>query len=318
MGRAVAGARVAARRRRAGGRRRPRRVRHADRVLDLRHVDQLQAAGRPRRRSPNGSSSCCRRPARRAPASSSVDAPTRSGPSTLSFSVSLADGHIVPNTTFVARWRVTDADGKTWVGPPVSQTYADDAGRLEDAEGQARHGSLVRGRRRVRPAGAEDRRRRGRPDVAAPRRDRDRPDRLLHLRRPGQVLRRAGAGDPRERRRRGPRRHPDDVRPDHAGRDQRQLGVDRRPARADPPRLRHGDEEPVPRAAALAERGPGGLSLGGLRLELPQPGRERGEGRLDHAARRPGRRVPDDPRPVLPGVRRERLRGRLDRREQGP
>ena len=54
-----------------------------------------------------------------------VDAPTRSGSSTLSFDVSLADGHIVPNTTFVARWRVTDADGKTWVGPPVSQTYAD-------------------------------------------------------------------------------------------------------------------------------------------------------------------------------------------------
>jgi len=54
-----------------------------------------------------------------------VDAPTRSGSSTLSFNVSLADGHIVPNTTFVARWRVTDADGKTWVGPPVSQTYAD-------------------------------------------------------------------------------------------------------------------------------------------------------------------------------------------------
>ena len=54
-----------------------------------------------------------------------VDAPTKSGSSTLSFNVSLADGHIVPNTTFVARWRVTDADGKTWHGPPVSQTYAD-------------------------------------------------------------------------------------------------------------------------------------------------------------------------------------------------
>jgi len=54
-----------------------------------------------------------------------VDAPTKSGSSTLSFNVSLADGHIVPNTTFVARWRVTDADGKTWLGPPVSQTYAD-------------------------------------------------------------------------------------------------------------------------------------------------------------------------------------------------
>jgi hypothetical protein len=54
-----------------------------------------------------------------------VDAPTRAGPATLSFNVSLADGHIVPNTRFTARWRVTDANGKTWVGPPVSQTYAD-------------------------------------------------------------------------------------------------------------------------------------------------------------------------------------------------
>jgi hypothetical protein len=54
-----------------------------------------------------------------------VDAPQRTGPTTLSFSVSLADGHIVPNTTFTARWRVSDANGKTWVGPPVTQTYAD-------------------------------------------------------------------------------------------------------------------------------------------------------------------------------------------------
>jgi hypothetical protein len=54
-----------------------------------------------------------------------VEAPTKAGHSTLSFDVALADGHIVPNTKFTARWRVTDANGKTWVGPPVSETYAD-------------------------------------------------------------------------------------------------------------------------------------------------------------------------------------------------
>jgi hypothetical protein len=54
-----------------------------------------------------------------------VEAPRQTGPATLSFNVSLADGHIVPNTTFTARWRVTDANGKAWVGPPVTQTYAD-------------------------------------------------------------------------------------------------------------------------------------------------------------------------------------------------
>jgi hypothetical protein len=54
-----------------------------------------------------------------------VDTPTRTGSNTLNFSVDLADGHIVPNTTFTAQWRVTDADGKAWLGPKVSETYAD-------------------------------------------------------------------------------------------------------------------------------------------------------------------------------------------------
>jgi hypothetical protein len=54
-----------------------------------------------------------------------VDPPTRSGPATLDFSLALADGHIVPNTTFTAQWRVTDADGMAWVGPSVTETYAD-------------------------------------------------------------------------------------------------------------------------------------------------------------------------------------------------
>jgi Peptidase MA superfamily len=54
-----------------------------------------------------------------------VDAPTRAGSTTLTFALSLADGHIVPNTKFTAQWRVTDEDGTQSVGPPVSVTYAD-------------------------------------------------------------------------------------------------------------------------------------------------------------------------------------------------
>ncbi len=52
--------------------------------------------------------------------------PDGSGEKVLGFKLSISDGHIVPNTTFVARWRVTDADGKVWVGPPVTHLYADD------------------------------------------------------------------------------------------------------------------------------------------------------------------------------------------------
>ena len=62
--------------------------------------------------------------------------------------------------------------------------------------------------------------------------DRDGAGRLLHLRRPGRVLRRARAGHPRERRRPGRRRHPDAVRADPAERDRRRVGRHRRPARA--------------------------------------------------------------------------------------
>lgn len=55
-----------------------------------------------------------------------VETTSGSGKQVLTFDVQLDAGHIVPNTTFEARWRVTDADGKTWLGPPVTHTYADD------------------------------------------------------------------------------------------------------------------------------------------------------------------------------------------------
>ena len=46
-------------------------------------------------------------------------------PSQLTFELREADGHIVPNTTIRAHWRLLTADGRTSVGPVVSVTYAD-------------------------------------------------------------------------------------------------------------------------------------------------------------------------------------------------
>ena len=48
------------------------------------------------------------------------------GASTLDYRVDLTGGHVVPNTTFTARWRVTDDSGATWLGPPERHTYDDD------------------------------------------------------------------------------------------------------------------------------------------------------------------------------------------------
>ena len=45
---------------------------------------------------------------------------------TLTYTMDLANGGVVPNTTFTARWRVVDPTGTAWLGPTVSHTYADD------------------------------------------------------------------------------------------------------------------------------------------------------------------------------------------------
>lgn len=66
-----------------------------------------------------------RTPGAPGPTAFEVEAPA-SGDRTLRYEVDLTEGHIVPNTTFVARWRVTDADGKAWLGPATTHTYADD------------------------------------------------------------------------------------------------------------------------------------------------------------------------------------------------
>jgi hypothetical protein len=47
------------------------------------------------------------------------------GSQTLSNVIKIADGHVYPNTTFQARWRITDSDGTQELGPSVSLTYAD-------------------------------------------------------------------------------------------------------------------------------------------------------------------------------------------------
>ncbi len=60
---------------------------------------------------------------------------------------------------------------------------------------------------------------------------------------------------------------------------ERRVGGHRDPARAHAPGVRHGHEEPVPRAAALAERGPRGLPRPGLWLRGSRVRRGRGAGR---------------------------------------
>jgi hypothetical protein len=41
----------------------------------------------------------------------------------------------VPNTTFTARWRVTDDTGKAWLGPAIRHTYDDDRFRWRSLDG---------------------------------------------------------------------------------------------------------------------------------------------------------------------------------------
>jgi len=54
-----------------------------------------------------------------------VPAPA-AGSSTLDYRADLANGSVVPNTRFTARWRVIDDSGEIWLGPPLSHTYVDD------------------------------------------------------------------------------------------------------------------------------------------------------------------------------------------------
>ncbi len=64
-----------------------------------------------------------------------VEPRAATGAQTLHFEVDLTTGHIVPNTTFTARWRVTDSDGRAWLGPEVTHTYADERVNWTTLEG---------------------------------------------------------------------------------------------------------------------------------------------------------------------------------------
>jgi peptidase MA superfamily protein len=48
------------------------------------------------------------------------------GSSTLDYRIDLTGGHIVPNTTFIVRFRVVDGSGTAWLGPAIRHTYDDD------------------------------------------------------------------------------------------------------------------------------------------------------------------------------------------------
>ena len=64
-----------------------------------------------------------------------ADAPS-SGSSTLDYRVDLAEGHVVPNTPFTVRFRVTTGSGTAVTGPPIQHTYADDRYRWKTLEGK--------------------------------------------------------------------------------------------------------------------------------------------------------------------------------------
>jgi Peptidase MA superfamily len=59
------------------------------------------------------------------PLAAEVPAPTCCAATTLRHTLAETDGHLVPNTRFSARWRVTASDGTATLGPETSILYAD-------------------------------------------------------------------------------------------------------------------------------------------------------------------------------------------------
>src|SRR4029453_13099577 len=47
----------------------------------------------------------------------------------------LSNGQVVPNTTFTATWRITTADRKTLLGPPIRVAYDDDRFKWQTLNG---------------------------------------------------------------------------------------------------------------------------------------------------------------------------------------
>ena len=316
-GRIVAGARRRARARAASRRRRP-DVRRGDRDGHVRRGHRRRAAGDPARgRGPRrgGRSNRAGRahvPGRGPESRASARRPSATGTRRRSAACS--------------RTRASSSGSgsrSTTVGSSTARRRRS-ATRTTGSRGGRSRATLVRvhwvrGRRRVRAAGARDRRARGRGCDGAARRRGDRADRLLRLRRSRGVLRRPRA---RPCRRTSAGIALAEIRTlfaqHRAGRGERSLGRHRHPARADPPRLRHGHPEPVPRAAPLAERGPRRLPGPGLRLRRPGGGRGRRAVRRAHAAARARRALPDDGPAVQPRLRRERVGDRLPHPDARP
>ncbi len=71
--------------------------------------------------------------------------PTTSGASTLDYQLDMSAGNIVPNTTFTGRWRVTDATGKAWLGPPLKHVYVDDRFAWQSLDGNVVRVHWVKG-----------------------------------------------------------------------------------------------------------------------------------------------------------------------------
>ena len=65
-----------------------------------------------------------------------LPASTPSGASTLDYRVDLAEGHVVPNTPFSVRFRVTLTSGSSIMSPPIRHTYEDDRYRWKTLEGK--------------------------------------------------------------------------------------------------------------------------------------------------------------------------------------
>jgi Peptidase MA superfamily len=66
-----------------------------------------------------------RAPGALGPVAIEVATPACCGTTTLSYTLAESDGHLVPNTRFTARWRVTAGDGSQTLGPETSILYSD-------------------------------------------------------------------------------------------------------------------------------------------------------------------------------------------------
>ena len=269
-------------------------VRRGDGDRDVRRVASTSSSRRRSRATPRASRGG--RPCRRGAAerSSPRSRRPRPGATTLRYTYETPFGSLYPNTRVELGFRVTFDDGRVDRQPDDDDPLRGRPVRVADARGRARARPLGRGRRRVRAAGARrsasGRSRRPATLLGV---DETEPidffvygDRDAFFDVLGPAIQEnvggvALAGDP------------DAVREHRAVAGQRPLGGHRDPARADPPRLRHRDAQPVPRAAALAERGPRRLPRAGLQRRRPRRGRECRPIRCDHAAARPRRPLPD-------------------------